>query len=190
AGPILFNLTAQNGVLSGTFNASSTELGNLRAGLWYVNVHSNAFTNGELRGQLAAMPLPVTYGEGCRSSTGRMPLATTHDLASLGSPLEFALYGAECCNLALLAIGLDRSTNLAVNLPSMGFQAPDCHALTDVVLSNLGATDPFGCARMTLSVPFDQVLRGASMHLQWLLVDPAANAIGLVVSNASTFTIL
>ncbi|MEQ1632782.1 MAG: CHRD domain-containing protein, partial [Planctomycetota bacterium] len=46
AGPILFNLTAQNGVLSGTFNASSTELGNLRAGLWYVNVHSNAFTNG------------------------------------------------------------------------------------------------------------------------------------------------
>ena len=189
AGPILFSLNAQTGRLSGSYSASPADLLNLRAGFWYVNVHYNAFTGGEIRGQLSPAPLPTTYGQGCRSSTGGLPLATTQDAASLGSPLKFTLYDANCCNLALLAIGQDRDTDLAIGLPTLGFAAPNCHALTHVLVSNLGPTDPFGCSTMTLSVPFDQALRGTTLNSQWLLIDPAANAIGLVVSNATTFTI-
>ena len=49
---VVFALTAAGGVLSGTFTASDAQLADLRAGNWYVNVHSAANPGGEIRGQL------------------------------------------------------------------------------------------------------------------------------------------
>ena len=49
---VVFAITAAGGTLSGTFTASDAQLADLRAGNWYVNVHSAANPGGEIRGQL------------------------------------------------------------------------------------------------------------------------------------------
>lgn len=52
------------GVITGSTTITPTQLGQLRQGLGYVNVHSGNFVNGEIRGQLAKQR-PVDYdGDG------------------------------------------------------------------------------------------------------------------------------
>lgn len=190
AGPILFGLNFQNGELTGSFRASVTELANLRAGFWYVNVHSNAFPQGEVRGQLTAAALPTVYGEGCRTSNGQLPVGDVTDLAAIGSPLALQVVGATCCGFTLLCLGDDRSTGVPASLRSFGLDALDCFALTNVFSTDLRRVDLMGGSDATLPVPYDAFLRGATIQAQWVLLDPPANPAGLVVSNAATFTIL
>ena len=38
---------------------TATDVANLNAGLFYVNIHSNVFPGGELRAQLGAQPVPT-----------------------------------------------------------------------------------------------------------------------------------
>lgn len=53
------------GTLSGTLTnflvtgITATDISNLNAGQFYVNVHSTLFPGGELRGQLGAQPVPT-----------------------------------------------------------------------------------------------------------------------------------
>jgi Ca2+-binding RTX toxin-like protein len=59
-GPPTFPLDGATGTTSGSFgleNASVTpsQVADLRAGIWYVNVHSTAYPDGEIRGQLAVL---------------------------------------------------------------------------------------------------------------------------------------
>lgn len=54
---VLFGLTFTPAATSGTFSASSTplspaQIANVLNGLSYVNIHSQAFTGGEIRGQI------------------------------------------------------------------------------------------------------------------------------------------
>ncbi len=55
AGGVLFNV-GSSGATSGTFSfnqaVTPTEVANLKAGLWYFNVHSINFGGGEIRGQI------------------------------------------------------------------------------------------------------------------------------------------
>lgn len=190
AGPILFGLNLQNGELSGSFRATVTELANLRAGFWYVNLHSNTFPQGEVRGQLAASPLPTSFGEGCRTSDGQLPFGDVTDLPAIGSPLALQVVGATCCGFTLLCLGDDRTTGVPISLRAVGLDAVDCFALTNVFSTDLRRVDRMGGSDAALPVPYDTFLRGASIHAQWVLLDPLANPAGLVVSNAATFTIL
>lgn len=190
AGPILFTLNTSNGAVSGTYRPNATELANLRAGFWYVNVHSNAFSQGEIRGQLGAAALPTTYGEGCRASNGMIPLGDVTDLGAIGSPIRLRVDGATCCTFALVCLGDDRTTALPLALRSVGIDAADCFALTNVFATDLRPVDTLGGADITLGVPFDPHLRGSAFQAQWLLFDPPANSAGFTVSNAATFTIL
>jgi hypothetical protein len=55
--PILFDMTPPTGVTRGrvvdkVFNVTPAQVADLRAGLWYFNVHTTAFTGGEIRGQI------------------------------------------------------------------------------------------------------------------------------------------
>jgi CHRD domain/PEP-CTERM motif len=68
--PILFPFTGVPNAISGTiptqmFTLTTTQIGQLEAGLFYVNIHSTMFTNGEIRGQLlsaAQVPEPASLG--------------------------------------------------------------------------------------------------------------------------------
>lgn len=69
-GPILFTLTT-SGTTSGAFSNSFPGLtpvqeAQLRAGLWYVDVHSTGFPGGEIRGQLIAQSAFVASQTGAQ----------------------------------------------------------------------------------------------------------------------------
>jgi CHRD domain/PEP-CTERM motif len=65
--PVLFPFTGVPNAISGTiptqvFTLTTTQIGQLEAGLFYVNVHTTNFPNGEIRGQLFRVPEPTTLG--------------------------------------------------------------------------------------------------------------------------------
>jgi hypothetical protein len=61
SGPIIFPLMGGPDIYSGTTVAlTPTEVTKLRTNQYYVNVHTNAFQAGEIRGQIG--PSPVNYG--------------------------------------------------------------------------------------------------------------------------------
>ncbi len=41
---------------------TAAQANDLRAGLWYINVHTDAFPAGEIRGQVVPTPVPATFG--------------------------------------------------------------------------------------------------------------------------------
>ncbi|HKZ77953.1 MAG TPA: CHRD domain-containing protein [Pyrinomonadaceae bacterium] len=55
-GPILFPLLSGT-VTNQTINLTSSQVAQLKAGLFYFNVHTNNFPNGEIRGQILPNPL-------------------------------------------------------------------------------------------------------------------------------------
>ena len=56
-----------NGVITLTANPNGTmwsiaqQMSQLNSGMWYVNIHSSAFSGGEIRGQILPVPEPSTW---------------------------------------------------------------------------------------------------------------------------------
>ena len=51
----------------GEATLSAQEQSDMLAGLWYINIHSNAFPSGEIRGQVNVVPIPAAawlFGSG------------------------------------------------------------------------------------------------------------------------------
>ena len=190
-GPILFPINWSNttGELSATYQASPLDLAKLRSGLWYVNLHTAVLPGGELRGQLVPGQLAVSYGKGCRTFAGKMPESNLDGLATTGATSNFQLFGAAGCPLTVLCIGQDRTTGVPLLLPTVGIDAPGCHALTDVLLTYVAVPDPIGLAQVALPIPLDPMFRGVPLTNQWLLLDPLGNAAGIAVSNGLAFTL-
>lgn len=72
-GPILFPLPLGNFTNFSLGVLTQTQIDRLRAGLWYVNVHTTNFPGGEIRGQLSEIPEPATLlllGTGLLSAVG------------------------------------------------------------------------------------------------------------------------
>jgi hypothetical protein len=62
--PVIFPLTIPLGVTTGsvtgaTFAVTPAQVADLRAGLWYFNVHSTVFPGGEIRGQILDTTAPT-----------------------------------------------------------------------------------------------------------------------------------
>jgi len=188
-GPVVFPLTFAGGVLSGTFTPSATDLADLRAGNWYVNVHSVAFGGGELRGQLVPATLPSVYGEGCLSTSGNIPHMGATGFASMGSSMGLDCYGLPLGSLNLFLLSDQRDPG-PIELPAVGIAAPTCFALIPSILLQFTAfPNANGVASQPLSIPVDPALRNIPLNVQNLTFDLAANAAGLVTSNALTFFI-
>jgi hypothetical protein len=67
---ILFDLMPQTGQTTGsvtnmTFNVTPAQVADLRAGLWYFNIHTTNFPDGEIRGQILRPAAPSDFnGDG------------------------------------------------------------------------------------------------------------------------------
>lgn len=193
-GGIVFPLGFAGGILTGTYTPTAVDLVNLRAGNWYVNVHTAAFGGGEVRGQLAPGKLPTYFGEGCAGSNGVRPQAGGTGLPSLGSAMSIDLYGALPGGVELFVFGASRDAvggviPLPVELPALGLAAPRCYLLIDPQTILVVLADAFGCASQPLTVPVVPALRGQRFYAQWVSLDPAANPSGFVTSSALTLPI-
>src|SRR5262249_13254387 len=74
-GPIIFPLNGGPDIYSGTtVPLDATQMMKLRTNAYYCNVHSNAFLNGEIRGQIS--PSPITFGARLIGSEETPPVNT------------------------------------------------------------------------------------------------------------------
>jgi len=188
AGPIVFPLTFAGGVLHGTYTPTAGDLATLRAGNWYVNVHSATFGGGEIRGQLGPATLPTVYGEGCPSSSGAIPHQGAVGFACMGTTFGFELHGVPAGSFSLMFVADNRDPS-PVELPFLGIGAPGCFALiTSNLLQFVQVADALGCAHQPVPVPLVPSLRNIPLYSQWATLD-AVNPANIVTSNGLSFFI-
>ena len=194
SGGVVFPLAIGAGTLNGSFVPSTAQLADMRAGNWYVNLHSTSNPSGEIRGQLTAAKLPTTFGSGCVGSNGTRPQIGATGVAAIGAGFSVDLYGALPAAITLFSFGSNRdafagAVPLPLELTLAGVNSPNCFVLVDPNVLLVGFSNALGCSRQVINVPFVPVLRGSRHHTQWLVLDGAANPGGFVASSALTFTI-
>ena len=96
----------------------------------------------------------------------------------LGDAMLVDLNGGLFGGLAVLAMGT------AVDLDLAPFGAPSNRAYVSPITFLSYVADAQGLARHTFVVPNATVFVGLALSMQWAVFDPAANALGLVTSNA------
>ncbi|MFO1054460.1 MAG: CHRD domain-containing protein [Planctomycetota bacterium] len=192
AGPIVVPLAGGPTLWTGTSGVlTTTQIADLRAGRWYVNVHTAANPGGEIRGQILATNLPATFGRGCPVGTATTPEIGSLGNACVGTGFVITLSGAPIASPAVVLFGVSRDTlpsgaRLPLTLAPIG--APDCFLFHDNPGISLSAlTDALGCARTTLPIPF--LPAAPRLYAQWFVIAPGANPLGLASSNALDFQV-
>ncbi|HEX6810589.1 MAG TPA: CHRD domain-containing protein [Planctomycetota bacterium] len=193
-GPIVFPIATPGTSLTASFTPNATDLTNLRAGNWYVNIHTAAFPGGEIRAQLVPARLPTTFGEGCPGSNNVRAQIGATGFLSLGSSMSVDLYGGVPFSPALFLFGQSRDLAagvlpLPIELSSLGLVSPRCYLLIDPVTLLGAATDPLGFSSMPINVPFATTLAGSLHYAQWITFDPLASPSGFIASSAITLRI-
>ncbi|MCB9920404.1 MAG: CHRD domain-containing protein [Planctomycetes bacterium] len=193
-GPVVFPLAGGPSVFTGeTTVLSAADLTDLRSGNFYVNVHSSTFPGGEIRTQLAGAARPTTFGGACPTSLRELPEIHGNGLPCRGTSFDVEIAGGLPSSAAALMWGLSRDFALNARLPLAldGLGMQDCVLLVDLTQLPVLATptDARGCGGIAIQVPYLPSLRGVSVYFQWLVLDRAANAFGLVTSNGLMATI-
>jgi len=130
------------------------------------------------------------FGAGCAGSLGVPVLANVAGSLPLpGTSLQATLGGVPA-GLALMATGLSDTQSgglpLPLSLDSLGM--PGCQLFADAMLvDTLFATG--ATATWSWTLPAGSQLLGVRFYQQGFVFDPAANAAGLVASNAAAATI-
>jgi hypothetical protein len=133
----------------------------------------------------------VSFGSGCPGSAGTptMAPATPSSLAWLGSTLLLRVNAVPPGQLAFVFFGSSTQWG-AITLPTplAAYGMPGC---TLFVAGEAMLTAPgiAGIVNVPLPIPLTPTLLGANLSTQAIVSDPAANATGLIVSNAGTVTI-
>lgn len=121
-----------------------------------------------------------------RGGPGRLPPRLQTDGApQLGESFAVVLRDAPPHAPAGLAHGWSRTTWNGAPLPlDLGpFGAPGCRLLTDWFLLIGAPADAVGQSAVRYTIPNDPNLTGVGFYQQFLVLDPAANGLGLAVSN-------
>src|SRR5262245_18227167 len=188
-GPIIIPLVGPaNGPYAGAaVVAAAIVLQLFRSGL-YFNIHSGAFPNGEIRGQIVENT--DVYGWGGPTSAGlggRILRIQNIGEPTLGNP-AFGLGLSDSLPTSFAALGF--APNLVGAPLDLAFLGAPGHMLWSV--STLGfntATDSNGCASMFFSLPATPSLVGAEAFFLWVGIDPGANALGVVTSDGLHVTL-
>ena len=132
----------------------------------------------------------LPFGSGCAGSAG-VPALAGGALPRLGTTTTAQLTNLPVNSpLALLAVGLSRTQWAGGSLPALltSIGMPNCRTYTS---ADLLTTVPAGggSATWSWSVPSLPLLLGTTFYLQGVSWDPAANALGLTVTNAATMVL-
>jgi hypothetical protein len=133
----------------------------------------------------------TSQGPGCAGMAGIPQLQLWRDqLPWLGEPFVLRLLRLPPGQATLLWLGASDTAWGAVPLPldltPIGMPGCALRMSPDLVFPLFQWT---GEAALSVGIPNDPVLRGNTFYAQGLAVDPRANALGLVVSDAGAATV-
>jgi hypothetical protein len=125
------------------------------------------------------------FGSGCGPSGG-VPDLTVHGTPELGSTLSFQLANVPGGRLALLCVGLSRTSSGGTSLPyHLGpLGAPGCYVRVDPLTTRSGVTNASGQLQLN-SVYGHPSLRGLHVYAQYAVLWSGYNALGLATSDAA-----
>ena len=130
------------------------------------------------------------FGARCRGSDGRLPQHSVKVLngnqPEPGALLEHEVWQGPSNSFGLFAIGASRERWGALRLPLV---FGNCALSVSLDVSMPVGMDHTGYARRRLAIPRVLGLVGARVHTQFLCLDPKANALGIVPTNAWTVEI-
>ena len=131
-----------------------------------------------------------TYGTGCAGSGGggsAVPLLAVSGLPKLGTTYGLDVSSARGLAPALFFVGVSRTTWLGLPLPLVltGLGAPMCTVLASGEVQIAASTSAAGTATLPLQVPNVPGLLTRHLYHQVLVVDPAANALGMAFSRGA-----
>jgi len=127
--------------------------------------------------------LATNYGSGCTGTNGA-PITGTIGLPSLPNPdLRITIRNALGNAAALFGAGF---TPIQVTLP--GTLNCDLLHLSEVGILGWTITDPSGYGTVPLPLASDISMHNLQFQTQWIVLDPTANALGLVTSDAQAMT--
>lgn len=123
--------------------------------------------------------LATNYGSGCPGTNG-VPITGTIGLPSLPNPdLQVTIRSALGNAAAVFFAGF---ASVTVTLP--GTVGCDLLHAAEVGMLGWTITDPAGYGAVPLPLANDISMEGLVFRTQWLVLDPTANALGLVTSDA------
>ena len=125
-------------------------------------------------------------GTGCRGSHGGTPfMSYGGGTPTVGGQHSHQVFSAPPSALAWNVIGGSNTTFSGLPLPfdcaPLGAAGCRIYCSQDVILGS--GTDASGSASVTLTYPRDRALAGQTYFTQFLVYDPPANQLDLVVSN-------
>ena len=92
-------------------------------------------------------------------------------------------------SLAVLVSGYSDTAGGGVSLPAPLPNAPGCSVLVSPDVMLAASTSAAGGATRGFAVPNNSALAGFAVFHQWVVLDAAANALGLTVSNGVSVTL-
>jgi hypothetical protein len=129
-------------------------------------------------------PFFKIYGAACAGTNGHLPRIGFTNRPALSETFDVRLTSAPENAAAFLGVDIQASS---INLGIVG--APEC-TLNVLPLIAVGFnTDAMGKVSLPFPLPADTVVLGVSLYMQWLIADPTANNLGLVMTRGGRFTI-
>jgi hypothetical protein len=121
------------------------------------------------------------FGEGCAGASGAVPGLGLSGSPALGGTTDVWVSNARPSSATQILLGVDNAPPLPQDLTAFGM--PGCRLYVAPLDALAGLTDAVGVLRLALTIPNRPDLVGAILYSQALVVDPGANAAGLVTTN-------
>lgn len=135
--------------------------------------------------------LTSLIGAGCQGSNGLIPQHTATGTPEIANSVTYRLTNAPNFAVCASMFGFDNvswnGAPLPVDLAPVG--APGCKIRIDSVITDAAFTSLTGTSQVTLPFANDPALIGRQLFTQYLVLDAAANALGITFSNAMRTTI-
>ena len=134
----------------------------------------------------------TAVGTGCPGSGRTFPSLGITAIPKVGQNLSITVARAPANSNAICFLGFSTTTwmgQIALPFDLTGLGAPGCSVLVDLRAGAALTTDAAGAAALPVSVPNQRSLLGMQFAAQWVVTDPAANALGLITSGGGLATI-